>query len=74
MCVFFSDHGLETSTILNYHGNIRYLRTMWSYLRPVLQSSSTTSHWIRCWHAASDGWDVTTTFHPQCDGIERDPQ
>ncbi|KXJ21383.1 hypothetical protein AC249_AIPGENE19598 [Exaiptasia diaphana] len=35
-------------------------------MRPVLQDSS-RSRWIRCWRAVSDGWDVYSTFHPQCD-------
>ncbi|KAK3735157.1 hypothetical protein QZH41_020253 [Actinostola sp. cb2023] len=52
--------GLEKSTILDQYGNANYFTT-------VLQSSS-TSRWVRCWHASVDGWDVKKTFHPQCDG------
>ncbi|KXJ11976.1 hypothetical protein AC249_AIPGENE14178 [Exaiptasia diaphana] len=37
-----------------------------TYLQPVLQDAS-KSRWVRCWRAASDGWDVTKTFHPKCD-------
>ncbi|KXJ07053.1 hypothetical protein AC249_AIPGENE14670 [Exaiptasia diaphana] len=58
--------GLKNSSILRDYGNNNYLQQLSSYLSPVLQDSS-RSRWIRCWRAASDGWDVTTTFHPQCD-------
>ncbi|KXJ10132.1 Fibrillin-2 [Exaiptasia diaphana] len=62
-----SDHkGLENSIILRDYGNNNYLQQLSSYLSPVLQDSS-RSLWIRCWSAASDGWDVDSTFHPQCD-------
>ncbi|KAK3711506.1 hypothetical protein QZH41_011981, partial [Actinostola sp. cb2023] len=59
--------GLENSTILAQYGNISYLQTLTGYLDPVLQNTS-TSAWVECWHAMNDGWDVTKTFHPQCDG------
>ncbi|XP_031570080.1 uncharacterized protein LOC116304478 [Actinia tenebrosa] len=62
-----TSRGLDSSAILTTYGNADYLRTLSGYLYPVLQSSS-RSHWIRCWRAATDGWNVRTTFHPQCDG------
>ncbi|XP_028518811.1 TLD domain-containing protein 1-like, partial [Exaiptasia diaphana] len=57
--------GLENSIILRDYGNNIYLQQLSSYLSPVLQDSS-RSRWIRCWRAASDGWDVDSTFHQQC--------
>ncbi|KXJ12847.1 hypothetical protein AC249_AIPGENE8822 [Exaiptasia diaphana] len=57
--------GLETSTILN--GRQNYITTLNSYLATAVPNSK-TSDWIRCWHAAEDGWDTRYSFHPQCDG------
>ncbi|KXJ21382.1 Mucin-like protein [Exaiptasia diaphana] len=54
------------SIILRDYGNDTYLQHLSSFLKPVLQDSS-RSRWIRCWRAASDGWDVDSTFHRQCD-------
>ncbi|XP_028518449.1 uncharacterized protein LOC110250606 [Exaiptasia diaphana] len=55
---------LKDSNILRDNNN--YLQKLSNYLIRVLQDFS-RSRWVRCWRAASDGWDVTTTFHPQCD-------
>ncbi|KXJ07038.1 Platelet glycoprotein Ib alpha chain, partial [Exaiptasia diaphana] len=55
---------LKNSTILR--GNNKYLKKLTSFLKPVLQDSN-RSRWIRCWRAATDGWDVDSTFHRQCD-------
>ncbi|XP_031570204.1 nidogen-2-like [Actinia tenebrosa] len=62
-----TSRGLDFSAILSNYGNADYIRTLSGYLDPVLQSSS-RSRWIRCWHAATDGWNTATIFHPQCDG------
>ncbi|XP_031559065.1 uncharacterized protein LOC116295410 [Actinia tenebrosa] len=59
--------GFLISTILSLPGNEKYLKALSRLLSPVLKNPS-TSRWVRCWHAATDGWDVTKTFHPQCDG------
>jgi len=37
------------------------------FLTTVIPQSS-PGNWLRCWHAAQDGWDISKTFHPQCDG------
>ena len=60
--VFRSD-GLSASNILGL--NKKYLDQLTSYLKPVLQSSS-SSRFMRCWHAKTDGW-AASTFHRQCD-------
>ncbi|KAK3741715.1 hypothetical protein QZH41_012907, partial [Actinostola sp. cb2023] len=57
--------GFGGSAILVNYGNSSYFQSLFGYLTPVLTSFE-SSYWIRCWHGASDGWDVTTTFHVQC--------
>ncbi|XP_031570222.1 protein HEG homolog 1-like [Actinia tenebrosa] len=59
--------GLDSSAILSNYGNATFLQDLGLYLFPVVQNPS-KSLWVRCWHAANDGWNVRTTFHPQCDG------
>ncbi|KXJ11964.1 Lectin BRA-3 [Exaiptasia diaphana] len=58
--------GLENSAILHDYGSNQYWQDLSGFLSPVLQDAS-KSRWVRCWRAASDGWDVDSTFHPQCD-------
>ncbi|XP_044166813.1 hemicentin-2-like [Acropora millepora] len=44
----------------------KYLVKLNSFLAPVLRSSS-RSRFVRCWHAKTDGWAIST-FHSNCDG------
>lgn len=60
-----SDRGLASSSILNNSPKY-YIGTLSSYLDPVLTNLS-SSRFVRCYHAKTDGWD-STTFHSKCDG------
>jgi len=58
---------LQNSKILTDHGNSSYMSALNGFLTTVIPQSS-PGNWLRCWHAAHDGWDTRKTFHPQCDG------
>ncbi|KXJ08405.1 Nidogen-2 [Exaiptasia diaphana] len=58
--------GLGNSAMLHDYGSNQYWQDLSGFLSPVLQDAS-KSRWVRCWRAASDGWDVDSTFHRQCD-------
>ena len=58
--------GLISSSILGSL-DIKYIDKLKSFLAPVLRSSS-RSRFVRCWHAKTDGWAVST-FHSNCDGM-----
>ncbi|RMX55964.1 hypothetical protein pdam_00025207, partial [Pocillopora damicornis] len=57
--------GLASSSILNNSPKY-YIGTLSSYLDPVLTNLS-SSQFMKCYHAETDGWD-STTFHSKCDG------
>ena len=60
--------GLASSSILDNSPKY-YIGTLSSYLHPVLTNLS-SSKFIRCYHAKTDGWD-STTFHSKCNGKGR---
>ena len=62
---FTSTGGLASSSILENSPKY-YIGTLSSYLHPVLTNFS-SSKFIRCYHAQTDGWD-STTFHSKCNG------
>ena len=62
---FKSTGGLASSSILD-NSLKHYIGTLSSYLHPVLTYFS-SSKFIRCYHAQTDGWD-STTFRSKCDG------
>ena len=64
-CKIYYLDGLAVSTILSSLDS-KYLDQLKLYLYPALQNPS-RSKFVRCWHAKTDGWAVST-FHSNCDG------
>ena len=57
--------GLASSSILDNSPKY-YIGTISYYLHPVLTNLS-SSKFIKCYHAQTDGWN-STTFHSKCNG------
>ncbi|XP_031552875.1 uncharacterized protein LOC116290032 isoform X2 [Actinia tenebrosa] len=55
------------SDMLRDYGNYSYHAALKTFMDEVPEDVVNT-RWTRCWSGKNDGFDVTRTFHPQCDG------